>query len=210
MREPVNTWTHFISFLLGVIGLGVLIFLSHNNTPKLITMTIYGVSLVLLYGASTLYHWVNITPKGEHILRTLDHISIFLLIAGTYTPILYFGLNGPWKWTMLAVVWGLAVMGVVLKVFFTGAHRIISTLFYLGLGWIAVVPLFKLVKNLPKGAIVLMFLGGVAYTIGGIIYATKIFNFIPDKFGFHEIFHIFISLGSVFHFVMILRFIVPI
>ncbi len=209
MKEPVNTWTHFITFLAGIIGLGLLIVLSRDNSSKLITMTIYGVSILVLFGASTLYHWIKTTPEKERLLRKLDHISIFLLIAGSYTPVFYYGLDGIWKWAMLGAIWVLALVGIVLKVFFLDVPRSVSTAFYISLGWMALIPFFKLVQSFPLEALILMFLGGVSYTIGGVIYATKIFNFFPNKFGFHEIFHLFVSMGSIIHFVMIWRFVVP-
>ena len=209
MREPVNTWTHFVTFWAGLIGLIFLIILSYHDPSKLITMVIYGVSVIILYGASTVYHWVKTTPEKQRMLRKLDHISIFILIAGTYTPVFYYGLTGIWKWAMLGAIWGLSLTGIVLKVFFMGIPRFISTAFYILLGWMALVPLIKLVQSFPIEAIVLMFLGGAAYTIGAVIYATKILNFFPNKFGFHEIFHIFVSLGSVLHFIMIMRFVIP-
>jgi hemolysin III len=209
MKEPVNTWTHFITFLASIIGLVFLIILSHSNSSKLITMTVYGVSVIVLFGTSTVYHWVKTTPEKERLLRKLDHISIFLLIAGSYTPVFYYGLEGTWKWAMLSAIWILSLTGIVLKVFFIDVHRSVSTAFYISLGWMALIPLFKLVQSFPIEAIILMFLGGVAYTIGGVIYGTKIFNFFPNKFGFHEIFHLFVSVGSVLHFIMILRFVIP-
>lgn len=210
MKEPVNTWTHFVTFLAGLVGLVFLIILSYNKTSKLVTMTIYGVSIIILYGASTIYHWVKTTPEKERVLRKIDHISIFLLIAGTYTPVFYYGLEGMWKWAMLSAIWILSLIGIMLKVFFIGAHRLVSTAFYISLGWMALIPFFKLIQIFSIEAIILMFLGGVAYTIGGVIYATKALNFLPNKFGFHEVFHIFVSLGSVLHFIMIWRFILPI
>ena len=209
MREPVNTWTHFITFLAGIVGLVFLIISSHGDTAKLITMTIYGLSIIMLYGASTMYHWAETSPERQFTLRKLDHMSIFILIAGTYTPVFYYGLDGTWRWVMLSVIWGLALMGMVLKMFFTGTARSVSTAIYIALGWMVLVPLFKLIRSLPTGAMVFMFLGGVAYTTGGIIYATKSLKFLPEKLGFHEVFHIFISLGSILHFVMIVRYIIP-
>ena len=110
---------------------------------------------------------------------------------------------------MLAIIWGLSLVGIIIKMFFVGVHRWVSTIFYIVLGWMAIVPMAKLIQAYPKEAILLLFLGGLSYTIGGIIYATKIFNFIPNKFGFHEIFHIFISVGSVLHFAMIMKFVLP-
>ncbi|NWO08538.1 MAG: hemolysin III family protein, partial [Alteromonadaceae bacterium] len=105
MREPVNTWTHFVTFLAGIVGLVFLILLSREQLSALVTMTIYGVSVILLYGASSLYHWVRTTPEKEMILKKLDHIAIYLLIAGSYTPVFYYGLEGAWKWVMLTAVW---------------------------------------------------------------------------------------------------------
>lgn len=209
MREPVNTWTHFVTFLAGVAGLVFLIISSQGDTAKLITMTIYGVSLIMLYGASTIYHWAQTSPERQFTLRKLDHMSIFILIAGTYTPVFYYGLEGIWRWTMLSVIWGLAFMGMVIKLFFTGTARFASTVIYIALGWMVLVPLMKLIRSLPTGAMIFMFLGGIAYTTGGIIYATKTLKFLPNKLGFHEIFHIFTSLGSILHFVMIARYIMP-
>jgi hemolysin III len=210
MKEPVNTWTHFIPFLASIVGLVFLIVESKHNPSKLVTMTIFGVSIILLYGASSIYHWIRTTPEKELILRKIDHMAIYILIAGTYTPVLYYGLEGAWKWTMLIVVWLLALIGIAMKIWFMNLPRSISTVFYLALGWMAIVPLAQLVQNLPIKAIILMILGGVAYTIGGIIYATKKLNFFPNKFGFHEIFHIFVALGTLAHFFMIFIYVIPI
>lgn len=209
MKEPVNTWTHFIPFLAGFVGLFFLIAQSYHSPSKLATMTIFGVSIILLYGASSIYHWVRTTPEKELILRKIDHIAIFILIAGTYTPVLYYGLEGAWKWSMLIAVWSLAFVGIVMKIWFMKLPRSVSTVFYLALGWMAVVPFAKLIHSLPLQAIILMVLGGLAYTIGGIIYATKKLDFFPDKFGFHEIFHIFVAVGTSLHYFMIFFYVVP-
>ena len=209
MKEPVNTWTHFISFVASIVGLVFLIIICKNNLSKLITMSIYGVSMILLYGASSLYHWVRTTPQKELLLKKIDHIAIYFLIAGSYTPVFYFGLDGAWRWAMLISVWSLAVLGMALKIWFIHAPRYVSSAFYVSLGWIALVPFLQLIKNLPLGAIILMAVGGVIYTMGAVIYATKIFDFFPKRFGFHEIFHLFIAAGSIVHFIMILIYIIP-
>ncbi len=209
MKEPVNTWTHFISFVAAIVGLIILIILCRNSLSKLITMTIYGMSLILLYGASSLYHWVRTTPQKELLLKKIDHIAIYFLIAGSYTPVFYYGLEGAWRWAMLISVWSLALLGMALKIWFIHAPRYVSSAFYVSLGWIALVPFLQLIKHLPVGAIILMAVGGVLYTMGAVIYATKIFDFFPKRFGFHEIFHLFIAAGSVVHFIMILMYIVP-
>jgi channel protein, hemolysin III family len=209
MKEPVNTWTHFIPFICAIVGLVFLIILSKKDVSKLITMTIYGFSIIALYGASSVYHWVRTTPQKELILKKIDHIAIYFLIAGSYTPVFYYGLEGAWRWAMLSAVWVLAIVGMVLKIWFIHAPRYVSSAFYVSLGWIALVPFLQLVKHLEIGAIILMAVGGVVYTIGAIIYATKIFDFFPKRFGFHEIFHLFIAAGTVVHFIMMLIYIVP-
>lgn len=209
MKEPVNTWTHFVLFMAAIVGLVFLILLSKNNTSKLITMTVYGVSMIMLYGASSLYHWVKTTPQKELILKKVDHIAIYFLIAGSYTPVFYYGLEGAWRWAMLATVWILAIIGMVLKIWFIHAPRYVSSAFYVSLGWIALVPFLQLIKNLPMGAIILMAVGGAVYTMGAVIYATKIFDFFPKRFGFHEVFHLFIGAGSIVHYLMVLIYIVP-
>ena len=209
MKEPVNTWSHFISFVAAIVGLVFLIILSKDNIYKLITMTIYGLSVISLYGASSIYHWVKTTPQKELLLKRIDHIAIYFLIAGTYTPVFYFGLEGSWRWAMLISVWSLAVIGMALKIWFIHAPRYVSSAFYVSLGWIALVPFMQLIKHLQLGAIILMAVGGVIYTMGAVIYATKIFDFFPKRFGFHEIFHLFIATGSIVHFMMIIIYIVP-
>lgn len=209
MKEPVNTWTHFITFLSGIVGLVFLILLSKGNPSKLVTMTIYGLSILFLFGASSIYHWIKTTPEKELILRKIDHISIYVFIAGTYTPVFYYGLEGVWRWTMLTAIWVLSLVGISLKVWFMNVPRSISTIFYISLGWIALVPISQLIDNFPIQAIVLMFAGGVAYTLGAVIYATKIFDFFPNRFGFHEIFHLFVMAGSILHFIMVMAFILP-
>jgi len=209
MKEPVNTWTHFVLFMAAIVGLVFLIILSKNNISKLITMTVYGVSMILLYGASSLYHWVRTTPQKELILKKVDHIAIYSLIAGSYTPVFYYGLEGAWRWAMLGVVWILAIIGMALKLWLINAPRYVSSAFYVSLGWIALLPFLQLIKNLPMGAIILMAIVGVTYTMGAIIYATKIFDFFPKRFGFHEIFHLFIAAGSIVHYLMVLIYIMP-
>lgn len=209
LKEPVNTLTHFIPFIAGWVGLIFLIFLSRNNLSKLITMTIFGLSVIALYGASSLYHAVRTTPHKELILRKIDHMSIYILIAGSYTPVFYYGLSGGWRLAMLISVWVLATIGIILKIWFVNAPRYVSAAFYVSLGWIALVPIAQLVHNLPLGAMILMVAGGVMYTVGAIIYAAKIFKLPRIRLGFHEIFHIFVATGTLIHFIMILVYFVP-
>lgn len=209
MKEPVNTWTHLVTCLAAIVGLILLIIMARHSTSKIITMTIYGVSVIMLFAASTIYHWAKVTPRKEFILRKIDHIAIYFLIAGSYTPILYYGLEGRWRSVMLTAVWILALVGLGLELKFKRIPRAISTSFYLTFGWLAIIPFWKFIGTLPMGALVLMFVGGLLYTIGGVIYGTKKLDLFPQKFGFHEIFHIFISLGTLAHFLMIAIYIVP-
>ncbi len=207
IKEPVNALTHFVMFLAGLVGLGLLIWRAWGTVSGVMVAIIFGLSIIMLYGASTLYHWVRTTPKKELLLRKLDHISIYMLIAGTYTPVLYYGLDDPWRWIMLAVIWGLAAIGALLKIWLVGLPRGVTAGFYLALGWMAVIPFKQLLESLARPALILLVAGGSAYTIGAIIYATKIFNFVPKRFGFHEIFHIFVGLGTILHFLMVFLFV---
>lgn len=197
MKEPVNTWTHFVVFIAGIFALLLMVIKAWGDPRLVFTVTIFGLSIITLYGASSLYHWVETTPERELVLRKIDHISIYFLIAGTYTPVLSQCLAGSWKWTMLAVIWTLSIIGAILKIWFMKIPRYISTTLYVGLGWMALVPIRKLTEALPTAGMALLVAGGIAYTVGGVIYATKIFNFVPGKFGFHEVFHIFVGLGTL-------------
>ena len=169
IKEPVNALTHFVTFIASIVGLVFLIILAKNNVSKLVTMTIYGISIIFLYGASSLYHWLKVSPQKTLLLRKLDHVAIYLVIAGSYTPVFYYGLTGAWKWAMLIAVWTLALIGVFLKICSMQIPRYVSTVFYVTLGWIALVPFLQLFNNLPPGAVYLMVIGGVIYTIGAII-----------------------------------------
>lgn len=209
VKEPMNTLTHFVPFLAGWVGLFFLILLSRDNLSKLITMSIFGLSVIALYGVSSLYHSLRTTPRKELTLRKIDHMSIYILIAGSYTPVFYYGLNGGWRWAMLISVWVLAIIGVILKIWFMNAPRYVSTAFYVSLGWIALVPIVQLVHNLPLGAILMMVAAGAMYTFGAIVYAAKIFRIPRIYLGFHEIFHLFVVAGTVIHFIMILIYFVP-
>lgn len=207
IKEPVNALTHFAMFLGGLVGLGLLIWKGWGTVAGVTVALIFGLSIITLYGASTLYHWVRTTPRWELVLRKFDHMSIYVLIAGTYTPVLYYGLEGVWRWAMLTTIWVLSTVGAVLKVWLVGLPRMLTAGFYLLLGWLAVIPFGQLLQTLAKPALILLVAGGISYTVGAIIYATKVLNFFPKRFGFHEIFHIFVGVGTVLHFLMIYMFV---
>ena len=203
IKEPVNALTHFVTLVAAVSGMAVLLVLVRRSSAAVIVGLVYGASMVALYSASTAYHWWKTTSKREVILRRLDHGAINILIAGSATPIFYFGLQGTWRAAMLAVVWSLAVLCGAIQIIFIKAPRWIHTVLYLALGWVAVVPLPQLIRNLPTVALVLLGAGGLSYTVGAVVYATKKPNFIPGKLGFHEIFHLFVSAGTAAHFAAI-------
>ncbi|MBS7527212.1 hemolysin III family protein [Fusibacter paucivorans] len=205
VREPINMWTHFAGIILAAIGLTVMVWravLKHN--PSLITgVVVFGVSMILLYTASTVYHGFN--GKKEIILRLrkLDHAMIFVLIAGTYTPICLTALKGKLGYGLLIAVWSLAIIGIVTKVIFINMPRWLSAGMYLFLGWLSIAFIYPIFKAMPVPGFVWLCLGGVFYTVGSIIYAIKSDKLRIGAFGFHEIFHLFILLGTISHFIMV-------
>lgn len=210
VREPVNAFTHLFVALLSLIGTLFILCFSHVvhslTTTATICVIIFGLSLIALYTTSGIYHLVNAKDAVILKLKKLDHSMIFILIAGSYTPFAMLSLTGAWKWTIIITVWSLAILGIVLKVFWINMPRWLSTFFYIGMGWIALFALKPLYHALSLGGFLLLVLGGVMYTVGGIIYGLKKPNISPN-FGFHEIFHIFVMLGSLCHYLAILHFV---
>jgi hemolysin III len=209
LREPVNGLTHFFTAIAALIGLGFLVYQGRGSTGKEISLVIYGVSVVLLFAASATYHLVKASPPVIEILRKFDHAAIYLLIAGSYTPICYNMFTGFWKWGLLAIVWSLALIGIGIKIFIIKSPRWVSAGVYLGMGWLAIFALNEMLVRLPAGALIWLAAGGIIYSLGAVIYATKIFNFVPGKFGFHEVWHIFVMLGALAHFIVILAYVAP-
>jgi len=211
LREPVSGLTHLVFAVAAVIGATVLITLAavYRKWWHLGAFIVYGLSLVLLYLASSLYHLLPVSGKTLRVLRQLDHVAIFLLIAGTYTPLCLIPLRGPWGWSLFAAVWTLALAGMFQAIFAVDAPRWVVASLYLGLGWLVVVAIWPLVTLVSPEGVFWFFLGGGFYTIGAVIYALKRPDPVPEVFGFHEIFHIFVMLGSVAHFLGIVRAILP-
>jgi len=195
--------------VLAVPGLVFLILRSNGEPWRTVGSAIYGMSLILLYSASTLYHWLPLSPREEDLLRRFDHVAIYLLIAGTYTPVCLVTLRGAWGWSLFAVVWGCALAGALLKMLARHHHRWITAALYTGMGWMAVVAIVPLVRALPPAALTWLAAGGLSYTLGAVIYGLQRPDPYPDVFGFHEIFHIFVLAGSIFHFVLVARYILP-
>jgi len=200
-REPVIGLTHCIGAGLAITALTLLVIkASLHGTPwHIVSYSIFGTGLVLLYTFSTLYHWLNISEKGIKFFRKMDHIMIFVLIASTYTPICLVALGGGWGWSLFGIVWGLAIMGMLMSIFWINAPRWFSTSLYILLGWIVIIGFIPLIKAMPLNGLLWLFLGGLFYTIGGLIYNYKKPDPFPVTFGFHGLFHILVLLGSISH-----------
>ncbi|NOY77272.1 MAG: hemolysin III family protein [Calditrichaeota bacterium] len=209
LREPMSGFTHFIGIIFAIVAL-ILLLTRPSPTAKLahiISFSIFGGAMILLYTFSTLYHWLPISGKRLEAFRTIDHIMIFVFIAATYTPVCLITLRGAWGWSVLASVWGLTALGVVLKIFWLNAPRFLYTGVYLLMGWIIIIAIWPLIHLMNPRGLFWMALGGLFYTIGAVIYALKKPDPWPRVFGFHEIFHIFILLGSFSHFWMIYHYV---
>lgn len=202
LQERLNAISHAIGAIFGVLGLTSLIIFNSNKTDwSLFSVIVYGISIITLFMASTLYHSVKDEVK-KHYFRIIDHISIYFLIAGTYTPVLLITLHQNLGWTLFYIVWGIAAFGIILKLFFTGKFEIFSTLLYLVMGWLIVFDFTNLSKLMDSDGVLLLFFGGLAYTVGIIFYALKK---IPYN---HVIWHLFVLAGAVFHFFMIFFYVI--
>ena len=211
LRDPVNGLTHLAGVLLAVVGLGMLLATaaSAGRVDQLVAFGIFGLSLIALYLASSLYHLLPLSPAGVARLRRLDHVAIFVLIAGTYTPFCLLALEGGWRWGLLALIWGLALCGVLLKLLWMDAPRWLSVILYLGMGWIAVVAAPALLQAVPAAGMAWVLAGGLVYSAGALVYGFKRPNLIPGTFGFHELWHLFVVAGSACHFWAVLRYVAP-
>lgn len=198
LEEKINVYSHAFGFLLSILGLVLLVYKSilFGDLWHILSFSIFGLSLIILYAASTIYHNTK-EAKLRSRLRIVDHASIYVLIAGTYTPFALVTLHGSVGWILFSVVWGIALSGIILKLFFTGRFNLISTLLYVFMGWLAVFAYKPLLENLQIVGIYFLATGGIAYTLGAILYAIK-----KIKFN-HAIFHIFVLLGSLFHFIAV-------
>jgi hemolysin III len=204
--RPYSALTHGIGALLAAAATGVLIALSAFAGARwVVSYSIYGATLIGLYTASTLYHCIPAKTGGRRALRKVDHIMIYMLIAGTYTPICLVPLSGAWGWSIFGVIWGLAVAGSLVKLFWMNAPRWVSAVAYIGMGWMIIVAIYPIVQSMSSRGLLWLGLGGLFYTAGGVLYARKWPGRDRKFFGFHEVFHIFIMLGSVCHYAMMLN-----
>lgn len=211
LKDPGSSITHFIGMLMALFAATPLLIRASLNPDKvhLISLAVFILSMILLYGASATYHALDLSEKTNRILRKLDHMMIFILIAGTYTPVCLIVLNGSVGYGLLALVWGIALAGILVKAFWITCPKWFSSLLYIAMGWVCVLAFTQIINSLPSQAFHWLLAGGIIYTIGGIIYALKlpIFNTKHKNFGSHEIFHLFVMGGSVCHFIMMYCFV---
>lgn len=213
LKEPGSAITHFIGMLMAIFAAIPLLIKAAQEPSKIyiISLTIYAISLILLYAASTTYHSFDLSEKANTILKKMDHMMIFVLIAGSYTPICLLVLKGRTGQMMLALVWGIAIVGILIKAFWVFCPKWVSSVLYIGMGWVCVLAFSKILNSMTPAAFGWLLAGGIIYTIGGVIYALKlpIFNTKHKNFGSHEIFHLFVLGGSICHFVMMYAFLLP-
>jgi hemolysin III len=209
MREPINGLTHLVAALVAAAGIVFLLIFAQGDLFKQISFLIYGCSLVMLLSSSAAYHLFNGRSEWLLVLRKLDHSAIYTLIAGTYTPICYNLFSGFWRWGMLAIIWSLALVGIAVKIFVIKGPRWFTAGIYLVMGWLSLIALGEMLAVLPTGALFWLFLGGLFFTVGAVIYITKLMNFVPGVFGFHEVWHIFVILGCACHYVVMAAFVAP-
>lgn len=210
-KDPGSAVTHFIGMVLAVIG-AVPLLIKAAREPEALHMfafTIFILSMILLYAASTIYHTLDINDRVNNRLRKMDHMMIFILIAGSYTPICLIALNNTTGLILCILVWSVALLGILIKALWINCPKLFSSVIYIGMGWLCVLAFSQIFHALSRPAFVWLLAGGIIYTIGGIIYALKlpIFNYKHKNFGSHEIFHLFVMGGSICHFIMMYFFI---
>lgn len=203
-EEIANSITHGFGILFSIAGLAVLSAFSSvfGNVYHIVSCSIYGATLILLYTASTIYHTIR-DPRAKQILRIIDHSAIFLLIAGTYTPFTLVTLQGTWGWSLFGTVWGIAIIGIIIQCTRLRKYRFLSIALYLIMGWSIVVAIKPLYSSLPSGGLWLVLSGGLAYTFGVLFYLWKSMRFS------HAIWHIFVLAGSILHFFAVLFYVIP-
>ena len=204
IREPGSAITHFIAMMMAVFAAVPLLVKAgiQSGWENFLAMAIFMGSMILLYGASATYHSVDLTGRSLRVFRKLDHMMIFVLIAGSYTPVCLIVLGGKLGYTLLALVWGIAAVGMLVKACWITCPKWFSSVIYIAMGWVCVLVFGPLLKTLSAPAFLWLLAGGIIYTVGGVIYALKlpIFNAKHKFFGSHEVFHLFVMGGSICHF----------
>lgn len=203
--------THFIAMILAIIAAIPLLSKAGHDSGhmRISALAIFILSMIGLYAASTIYHTLDISPKINKLLRKIDHMMIFILIAGTYTPVCMIVLGDKTGWTMLTLVWGIAIVGILINALWITCPKWFSSLIYIAMGWVCILAITKILSSMPRAGFMWLLAGGIIYTAGGIIYAMKLpfFNSRHRYFGSHEIFHLFVMGGSLCHYVMMYRFV---
>lgn len=211
IKDPGSAITHFIGMILAALASTPLLVLAahHNGGHAVPALAVFALSMILLYGASTVYHTLNISENINRILRKVDHMMIFILIAGSYTPVCVIPLRDSVGYPLLALVWGTAVTGILIKALWITCPKWFSSLFYIAMGWVCVLVFGQLLDTLPTAAFLWLLAGGIIYTVGGVIYALKLplFNAHHKYFGSHEIFHLFVMGGSICHFIFMYAYV---
>jgi hemolysin III len=202
-RDPISGLTHLASAIAAALGLVGLLLLGWGHPVREASYLIYGLSLILMFSASATYHLVRAEPGVIHVLRKIDHSAIYLLIAGSYTPICLNFFTGFWRLGLLAIIWGFAIVGVGIKVFVINAPRWITAGIYLVMGWLSIMAVGEMQRSMPTAAIAWLIAGGLFFSFGALIYILKKPDPRPGFFGFHEIWHIFVILGCLCHFILI-------
>ena len=202
LKDPIGGLTHCIGAVFAVVAFFLLIqdSLDPFKPWHVVTFSIFCTGMFLLYTTSTLYHWLPVSPKTERILQKLDHMMIYVLIASTYTPVCLIPLRGVWGWSLIGIIWGLTAFGILFKIFQFNLPKWFSTTYYLFMGWLVVIAILPMIQTLQVGALVWIIIGGLYYTLGAIIYKLDKPNLIPKHFGAHELFHVFVLIGSGAHF----------
>ena len=211
IKDPGSAITHFIAMVLAICATAPLLLKAAREPDHLhfISLTIFILSMIGLYAASTIYHSLDISPKVNQLLRKLDHMMIFVLIAGSYTPVCLIVLGGKLGYTLLALVWGIAAVGMLVKACWITCPKWFSSVIYIAMGWVCVLVFGPLLKTLSAPAFLWLLAGGIIYTVGGVIYALKlpIFNAKHKFFGSHEVFHLFVMGGSICHFILMYMYV---
>lgn len=211
IKDPGSAITHFIGMLMAIFAAVPLLIKAAHEPSRIyvISIAIYAISLILLYAASTTYHTFNKSEKINTILKKIDHMMISVLIAGSYTPICLLVLKGKTGIILLSIVWGIAIVGILIKAFWVYCPKWVSSVLYIGMGWTCVLAFTQLLNSMSPAAFGWLLAGGIIYTVGGVIYALKLplFNSRHKYFGSHEIFHLFVMGGSACHFIVMYAFV---
>lgn len=208
IKDPWSSITHFVGIILTVIA-GAPLFLRAGQDlrwERVVSVLIFWFSMLALYTASTVYHTFDISENANRVLRKIDHMMISVLIAGTYTPVCLLVLRKPFGYYLLSLVWGFAIINILINAFWITCPKWFSSVMYICMGWICILAMKQILENLSSGSFLLLLCGGILYTVGGVIYALKltVFNRLHENFGSHEIFHIFVLLGSACHYFFVI------